>query len=98
MLSHHPPRPSRLRCRDLRAADAVRVARQTPFRDSVTFHIEPCEGQWTVGAAKARAKEMVELGHSVWIENASGQVVFRANHGDVEFPLDQKRFWEGAGR
>jgi hypothetical protein len=69
-----------------------------PSRDSITFHIEPCEGQWTVGAAKARAKEMVELGHSVWIENASGLVVFRANHGDVEFPLDQKRFWEGDGR
>jgi hypothetical protein len=71
---------------------------QTPFRNSVTFHIEPCEGQWTVGAANARAEEMIELGRSVWIENASGQVVLRANHGHVEFPLDQKRFWEGAGR
>jgi hypothetical protein len=63
-----------------------------------TFYIEPAEGQWTVGAAKDYVEESVRTGHAVQIQNKSGKVVFRAEKGHVGFPLDQKRFWEGAGR
>lgn len=64
----------------------------------VAFHVEPAEGQWTVGAAKERVEEAIRDGDVVLIENKAGEVVFRAEKGHVEFPLDQKRFWEGAGQ
>jgi hypothetical protein len=64
----------------------------------VVFHAEPAEGQWTIGAAKDRVTEILKRDADVWIYNASGHVVFKAEKGHVEFPGDQKRFWEGAGR
>jgi hypothetical protein len=64
----------------------------------VKFHIEPCEGQWTVGAAKDHVEKAIRDGGTVLIENKAGKVVLRAENGHVEFPSDQKRFWEGAGR
>lgn len=67
-------------------------------RDGIWFYAHPEPGQLSVGEAKIHAEYMVQKGYSVRIENRDGQVVYLAQKGHAEFPLDQARFWEGAGK
>jgi hypothetical protein len=67
-------------------------------RDGIWFYAHPDHGQMSVAEAKVRAQDELRNGYNVRIENREGKIVYFAQKGHVEFPLDPARFWEGAGK